>query len=370
MSYNWQQPDWPNFTYDTSPIEDLLLVFVQKLGRSTGLLDALSVNAQQEAIIELMVVEATKTSAIENEYLSRQDVMSSIRKNLGFTTGIAKPRDQRAVGISELMISIRKNHDQPLSEEMLYSWHKMIMKGSRRISTGRWRAHEDPMQVVSGVIGKETIHFEAPPSNKVPGEMQRFIKWYNDTAPGKSKEIKKAPVRSAIAHAYFETIHPFEDGNGRIGRAISEKALSEGMGKPALISLSKTIEANKMEYYEALKEAQSSNNLTNWINYFVKVVADAQSEAEKLITYTVEKSKFFDHYRGRLNERQIRVVNRMLEEGPNGFEGGMSAKKYMLIAKTTKATATRDLQDLLEKKAFLVSGAGRNTRYRVNLNGS
>lgn len=200
--------------------------------------------------------------------------------------------------------------------------------------------------------------------------MQRFIKWYNDTAPGKSKEIKKAPVRSAIAHAYFETIHPFEDGNGRIGRAISEKALSEGMGKPALISLSKTIEANKMEYYEALKEAQSSNNLTNWINYFVKVVADAQSEAEKLITYTVEKSKFFDHYRGRLNERQIRVVNRMLEEGPNGFEGGMSAKKYMLIAKTTKATATRDLQDLLEKKAFLVSGAGRNTRYRVNLNGS
>jgi Fic family protein len=153
MPYNWQQPDWPNFIYDTSQVEDLLIAFAQKLGRSTGLLDALSANARQEAIIELMIVEATKTSAIENEHLSRKDIMSSIQKNLGLTTGIDKPRDQRAVGISELMISIRKNHDQPLSEEMLYNWHKMIMKGGRRITTGRWRSHEYPMQVVSGVIG-------------------------------------------------------------------------------------------------------------------------------------------------------------------------------------------------------------------------
>lgn len=367
MIYNWQQSDWPNFKYDTSQIEDLLIDFAQKLGRSTGLLDALSEKAQKEAVIELMVAEAIKTSEIENEYLSRHDVMSSIRRNLGFTTNIDKPGDLRAVGASELMISVRENHDKPMSEEMLFNWHKMIMKGSKGINAGQWRTHEDPMQVVSGAIGKEKVHFAAPPSKRVTKEMLYFIKWFNDTAPGGAKEIKKAPVRSAIAHTYFETIHPFEDGNGRIGRAISEKALSEGMGKPALISLSRTIEANKKDYYNALKEAQSSNDLTNWINYFVKVVVDAQAEAEKLITFTVEKSKFFDRYKDRLNERQMRVVNRMLEEGPKGFDGGMSAKKYMAIAKTTKATATRDLQDLVEQRIFLASGGGRSTRYEVNL---
>lgn len=181
------------------------------------------------------------------------------------------------------------------------------------------------------------------------------------------REIEKAPVRSSIAHAYFETIHPFEDGNGRMGRAISEKALSEGMGKPALISLSRTIEANKKVYYNALKEAQSSNDLTKWINYFVGVAVDAQAEAEELIAFTVKKSKFFDRYKNKLNERQMRVTNRLLEEGPKGFEGGMTAKKYMAIAKTTKATATRDLQDLVEKRVFIVSGGGRSTSYDVNL---
>ena len=367
MMYNWQQPDWPNFKYDTSQIDELLIDFAHKLGKSTGLLEALSDDSRQEAVIELMVAEAIKTSEIENEYLSRKDVMSSIRRNLGFTTNINKVSDLRAEGASELMISVRENHDQPLSEEMLFNWHKMIMKGSKGINAGQWRTHEDPMQVVSGAIGKEKVHFEAPPSKRVPQEMQQFIKWFNDTAPGGVHEIKKAPVRSAIAHSYFETIHPFEDGNGRIGRAISEKVLSESMGKPALISLSRTIEANKNNYYDALKEAQSSNDLTNWVNYFVQVVVNAQAEAEELIAFTVKKSKFFDCHKNKLNERQIRVTNRMLEEGPKGFEGGMSAKKYMAIAKTTKATATRDLQDLVEKEVFLVSGGGRSTRYEVNL---
>lgn len=366
MRYNWQQPDWPDFTYDASQIEDLLIDFAQKLGRSSGLLEALPENRQQEAVIELMVAEAIKTSEIENEYLSRKDVMSSIRRNLGLTTNIDKANDLRAEGASELMVSVRERHDEPLSEEMLFKWHIMIMKGSKGINAGQWRSYKDPMQVVSGSIGRETVHFEAPPSERVPEEMRHFIKWFNDTAPGGVKEIKNAPVRSAIAHAYFETIHPFEDGNGRIGRAISEKAISEGMGNPALISLSRTIEANKNDYYNALKEAQSSNDLTNWINYFVQVIVNAQTEAEELIAFTVKKSKFFDRYVNKLNERQIRVANRMLEEGPKGFDGGMSAKKYMAIAKTTKATATRDLQDLVEQGAFLVSGGGRSTRYEVN----
>ncbi|TRX54325.1 Fic family protein [Fulvivirga sp. M361] len=367
MMYNWQQSDWPDFKYNTSQIDELLIDFAQKSGKSTGLLEALPNDYQQETVIELMVAEAIKTSEIENEYLSHQDVMSSIRRNLGFKTNMAKTHDLRAEGASELMVSVRENHDKPLSKEMLFNWHRMIMKGSKGINAGQWRTHKDPMQVVSGSIGKETVHFEAPPSMNVPKEMQQFISWFNDTAPGRTKEIKKAPVRSAIAHAYFETIHPFEDGNGRIGRAISEKAISEGMGKPALISLSRTIEANKNDYYNALKEAQSSNDLTHWINYFVQVVVNAQAEAEELIAFIVKKSKFFDRYKNKLNERQMRVTNRMLEEGSKGFEGGMSAKKYMSIAKTTKATATRDLQDLVEKEVFLVSGGGRSTRYEVNL---
>ncbi|MEM9338625.1 MAG: Fic family protein [Bacteroidota bacterium] len=367
MNYNWQQPDWPRFTFETTQAEDLLFDFAQQLGRSTGLLDALSEKDQGEAVVELMVAEAIKTSAIENEYISRQDVMSSIRKNLGFTTNSTPPLDLRAVGASELMLSVRANYAKPLSEDLLFNWHTLIMKGTKGINAGQWRTHEGPMQVVSGTIGKEKVHFEAPPSQKVPEEMQRFVQWFNDTAPGGALEIKKGPVRSAIAHAYFETIHPFEDGNGRMGRAISEKALSESMGQPALISLSRTIEANRTEYYHALMEAQSSNDLTNWVTYFVQVVVHAQTQAEELIAFTVKKSKFFDRYKNSLNERQLRVTNRMLEEGPQGFDGGMTAKKYMTIAKTTKATATRDLQDLVEKEVFTVSGGGRSTRYQVSL---
>jgi Fic family protein len=223
------------------------------------------------------------------------------------------------------------------------------------------------MQVVSGPIGKETVHYEAPPSSIVSAEMQRFIQWFNDTGKGAALEISKPAIRSAIAHLYFETIHPFEDGNGRIGRAISEKALSQGLGQPVLLSLSKTIEANKADYYQALKAAQRSNEITPWIRYFVGVVLAAQKEAEEQIDFTLKKAKFFDRYDAQLNDRQLRVLRRMLEEGPKGFDGGMSAKKYVAITKTSKATATRDLQDLADKGALVAVGGGRSTRYEVGI---
>ncbi len=223
------------------------------------------------------------------------------------------------------------------------------------------------MQVVSGPIGKQKVHFEAPPSERMTKEMKRFITWFNETGPGGAKEIKKPAVRSAIAHIYFETIHPFEDGNGRIGRAISEKALSQGVRRPILLSLSRTIEAGRNAYYDALKAAQRSNEVTPWINYFVNVILDAQINTEEQIDFTLKKTKLFDRFHDQLNERQLRVVQRMLEEGPAGFEGGMSAKKYIAITRTSKATATRDLQDMVEKGALITSGGGRNTRYQVNL---
>jgi Fic family protein len=366
MTYNLQQEDWPEFRYDLTGMDDVLLAFAERTGRASGLLQGLSADAQAEAAIELMVAEAIKTSAIEGELLSRRDVMSSIRKNLGMD-GVARAGDRRAEGAAALMIDVRNSFEASLSEGKLFEWHKMIMMGSRRAKAGGWRTHKEAMQVLSGPVGKEKVHFEAPPSSRVPGEMKRFIGWFNETGPGGKQEMKKAVVRSAVAHLYFESIHPFEDGNGRIGRALSEKAMSQGIGRPVLLSLSRAIEADRKGYYAALQEGQQSNEITPWIKWFVNIALAAQIHAEEQIDFTLKKTRLFDQFRDQLNERQLQVVRRMLEEGPEGFRGGMSAKKYMSLTGTSKATATRDLQDLADKGVFVPSGGGRSTNYRVNL---
>jgi Fic family protein len=367
--YNWQQKDWPNFQFALQRIENELLLFAEKTGKVTGILSALPQQTQTEAIIDTMVAEAIKTSEIEGEYLSRKDVMFSIRKNLGLVTGPEYITDKKAAGIGELMIDVRHSYNEILSKEKVFSWHQMLMKGTKGIQVGAWRTHSEPMQVVSGALERQTVHYEAPPSDRVPAEMDQFITWFNDTAPGGTKAIKKAPVRSAIAHLYFETIHPFEDGNGRIGRAIAEKALSQGMGQPTLLSLSTAIEKKKSDYYAALQQAQSGNEITEWIDYFVRTILAAQTDAEMLINFTLKKTQYFDRWKETLSERQTKVIRIMLEEGPNGFQGGMNASKYTSVTKVSKATATRDLQDLLALGAITLLGeaGGRSTSYRVNL---
>ena len=367
MTYNWQQKDWPNFQYNLQEIEDLLFAFEKRVGRVSGLLDALPEEIQTETIIDMMVSEAIKTSEIEGEYLNRPDVMSSIRNNLGVTPKTSQTKDKKAEGIAELMVDVRNSYAEKLTKEKLFSWHKMVMKGTRRIKAGSWRTHKEPMQVISGPIGKTKIHFEAPPSSRVPKEMAQFIKWFNKTHPQGKEPLKHSPIRSAISHLYFETIHPFEDGNGRIGRALAEKALSQGVGHPVLLSLSTMIETNRKAYYEALKAAQDSNEITSWIISFVTTILDAHIYAEKQIEFTINKAKFFDRVKGLLNDRQLRVVQRMWKEGQKGFKGGLSAKNYISITGTSKATATRDLQDLTEKGVFISSGGGRSTRYEINL---
>ena len=366
MEYNWQQKDWSEFRYNLSGVEDALLAFAERTGRASGLMRGLSADAQAEATIEMMVAEAIKTSAIEGELLSRKDVMSSIRKNLGMAGG-APAGDRRAEGAASLMIDVRNSFETPLSEAKLFEWHKMIMAGTRRVKAGEWRTHKMPMQVISGPVGKEKVHFEAPPSSRVPGEMKRFIDWFNVTGPGGKQEIKKAVVRSAVTHLYFESIHPFEDGNGRIGRALSEKALSQGTGRPVLLSLSHAIETDRKGYYAALQEGQQSNEITSWVKWFVNMALAAQIHAEEQIDFTLKKTRLFDRFRDQLNERQRQIVRRMLEEGPEGFKGGMSARKYMSMTGASKATATRDLQDLADKGLFVPSGGGRSTSYKVNL---
>lgn len=365
--YNWQQPDWPDFKYDLQPFEDVLFTIAEETGHVSGMLKALPENIQMEAIINTMVAEAIKTSEIEGEYISRHDVVSSIRNKLGLNKVPDTIKDKRAKGIGELMVDVRNTFAEAITEEKLLEWHSALLKQSQNINVGAWRKDHAPMQVISGRIGKGKIHFEAPPSVNVPHEMSRFIQWFNDTAPGGKKEIKKAPVRAAIAHLYFESIHPFEDGNGRIGRAIAEKALSQSIGRHIVLSLSRTIEANKNDYYKALEEAQRGNEITGWIKYFVNAVLDAQQQAKQLIDFTLKKAKYFDRLREDLNERQLKVINEMLDIWPEGFEGGMTAKKYISITRVSKATATRDLQALTELAAITPTGRGRNVHYTLNI---
>jgi Fic family protein len=367
--YNWQQADWPLFRYSLLGVEDELLLFSEKAGRVSGILEALPEGLRMETVVDIMLMEAINTSAIEGEYPNRNDVLSSIRKNLGIHTALEHIRDRSAEGLGRLMIDVRKTYAEALTEGALFAWHDMLLGASNRVAVGRWRTHEDPMQVVSGPLGREKVHFEAPPSRDVPAHMHAFIDWFNATAPGGKDEMKKAPVRAALAHLYFETIHPFEDGNGRIGRVIAEKALSQTRGIPVILSLSRTIESNKKAYYDSLEQAQWSNEVTPWVEYFVRTTLDAQLEAERQIDFTLRKARFFDRYRDRMNERQHRVIQRMLEEGPDGFKGGMNARKYMAIAKTSKATATRDMQQLLEIGVFIFAGTGggRSTSYYLNV---
>jgi Fic family protein len=368
-TYNWQQKDWPQFRYSLENVEGELLLFSEKMGRVSGMLEGLPETTRQDVVVDIILAEAIKTSEIEGEFPNRKDVLSSIRKNLGLHVSPEHIRDKSAAGLGELMIDVRNTFKEPLTEEKLFAWHGLLMGENTQIEVGQWRTHEDPMQVGSGSTGKGKVHFEAPPSKRIPAEMKAFMEWFNDTAPRGRSEIKGAPVRSAIAHLYFETIHPFEDGNGRIGRAIAEKALSQSIGRHVVLSLSRTIEAKKKDYYEALEKAQRSNEITRWMEYFVHTSIAAQIEAEEQIDFTLKKTRFFDRLKGQLNDRQLTVIKRMLEEGPKGFEGGMNAGKYIGITKTSKATATRDMQQLMETGAFVLFGkpGGRSTSYQVNL---
>jgi len=364
--FNWQQKEWPDFKFDISNVEKILYAFYERVGSVSGMLKALPDDLQMETLIEIMVAEAIKTSEIEGEFLSRKDVVSSIKKNLGLVT-LDENKDARAAGISLLMINVRNTFSDPMSESTLFDWHTMLMSGAKDVEIGKWRTHKEPMQVISGALGKQKVHFEAPPSDIVPKEMTNFIKWFNDTAPGSKKEIRHAPIRVAISHLYFESIHPFEDGNGRIGRAIAEKALSQGIGRPIMLSLSKIIESNKKKYYAELEKAQPSMEIDSWVNYFIETIIEAQADSENLIDFTLKKVKFFDRFRDLLNERQLKVIKRVLDEGPEGFIGGLNAGKYGSIGKVSKATATRDLQYLLDIKAIIVSGGGRSTSYYVSI---
>lgn len=368
MTWNWQYKDWPQFIYNEGDFIEYERQFFEKSGVMHGSILHISEANQALLKIDLMSDEAVKTSEIEGEILNRDSLQSSIRRQFGLETDHRRiePAEQ---GIAEMMVDLYQNHEAPLDENALCLWHKMLTNGRTDLTDiGRYRTHEDPMQVVSGAIGRSIVHFEAPPSNRVQKEMNQFFSWFNDSEKGREKELP-ALVRTAIAHLYFECIHPFEDGNGRVGRAISEKSLSQSLGRPTLLAFSHIIEENKKHYYQALEGNNRALEITDWISYFCETVLKAQDYTQKTINFIIEKGKFYNLFQGKLNERQQDAVERIFREGANGFRGGLSAKNYMTITGVPSATATRDLTKMVEIGAFKKTGELKSTRYYLNISG-
>jgi len=362
--YNWQIEKWAEFVYNEEIISSNALKFAELSGEIFGVFKTFNSAKQQNEILDIMISEAVKTSEIEGEMLSREDVRSSFLKKLGLST-IKNIKDKRAENIAFLMWEVRTNFQEKLTEKMLKNWHAMLFNNSKYINAGIYRKGEEAMQIVSGAWGKEKVHYEAPPSVRVPQEMKNFVNWYNKFKP--NGNIQKIIIKTAITHLYFESIHPFEDGNGRIGRALIEKCLSESLERQIIMSISQMIEKNRNKYYAELNKVQTTLEINSWLLYFSQLLIDAQQNALEILDFSVKKTQFFDKHKKIMNDRQTKAINKMLDAGKDGFEGGMTAKKYISIAKTTKATATRDLQELVENGVLLQNLAGRSTSYMLNL---
>ena len=366
MTWNWEQPVWPEFSYDSRLLEEFERRFLLRSGELIGVFRHVGREEQDLLRIELISDEAVKTSEIEGEILDRASVQSSLRQQFGLAT------DRRRIspaerGIAEMMVDLYRSFSDPLRHETLYAWHKMIMSGNRRINVvGGYRTHTDPMQVVSSGSHKPKVYFEAPPSSSMKPEMDAFVTWFNKTAPS-SKRPLPALTRAGIAHLYFVSVHPFEDGNGRIGRALAEKSIAQNLGQPSLIALSYTIERSRKAYYRALERNNKDTEITDWLAYFAQTILEAQRNTIKRVDFYIAKAKLYEKLRSRLNARQQKAIARMFREGIDGFKGGLSAENYVSITKCSRATATRDLQDLVAQGALKRTGELRHTRYHLNL---
>jgi Fic family protein len=366
MTWNWQRPGWPDFTYETAALEPLERQFFVRSGEFVGAFRHIGPDDRETLRIELLGDEAVKTAAIEGDILDRDSVQSSLRHQFGLTT--EPPRVKPAErGMAQMMVDLYHGFAAPLTHDTMFDWHTKLFSQDASLGViGAYRTHAEPMQIVSGPDYRRTVHFEAPPSAGVPEEMQRFVAWFNDTAPDGRAPLP-ALTRAALVHLYFVCIHPFEDGNGRIGRALAEKSLAQNLDRPSLIALAYTIERKRKDYYAALERNNKTLEVTDWTTSFADTVLDAQRNTIKRVDFFVAKARFYQRLRGRLNERQERAVARVFREGVDGFQGGLSAENYIAITGASRATATRDLQDLVEKEALTRTGALRHTRYFLRL---
>ncbi|MEM6959683.1 MAG: Fic family protein [Myxococcota bacterium] len=357
-TWNWQQRDWPRFRFDERSLSTFEAEFRLRAGKVVGAFAHLGDDEQTELTIGLLSEEALSTSAIEGEVLERASVQSSLRKQFGLTS------DQRRIppaeqGIAELATELYRHYAKPIDHASLFRWHAMLLRGRADLEhVGAYREGEEPMQVVSGPSYRRTVHFEAPPSSRVPHEMDRFVDWYNG-----SRADAGALARAGLAHLYFVSIHPFEDGNGRIARALSEKALAQSCGAPTLTALSMSIEVRRNPYYDALAAANRSNEVTAWLQWFAEATLAAQALSLQWVGFYVEKAKYLRRHSKALNARQTKALLRMMREGPAGFKGGLSAGNYSRITGAPPATARRDLVKLVALGALLRTGERKGTRY-------
>jgi Fic family protein len=366
MRCNWTQAGWPHFIYNREPLEPFERQFLKSSGEIIGAVRHFDEEDGKSLRIELLSDEAIQTSEIEGEMLDRLSVQSSLRRQFGLDADNRTIRPQER-GIAELMIDVFETWSKPLDHKILFRWHSKLMTGNRHLAMiGGYRTHEDAMQIVSGRFDKSVVHFEAPPSRQVPGEMDRYMSWFNKSAPEGINPLP-ALTRAALGHLYFESIHPFEDGNGRIGRALVEKSLAQNIGQPSLTSLAYTIEKSRKTYYSELEANQRTLDITGWLIYFSQTILNAQQATLARVAFYIHKGKFYDRFRGQFNERQDKVVSRMFREGIEGFKGGLSAENYISITGTSRATATRDLHDMVEKGAMSRSGQRRHTRYALKM---
>jgi Fic family protein len=371
-SWIWNSPTWPMLTYDRVRLEE-------PANRARVALAHLCGKAEAIGALELTLVErevwsgeAVATAAIEGEKLELATVRSSVGRRLGITGDFVARVPRNVEGLLDVMEDAAGRFEDGLSHEILWQWQGALFpegrSGLRAIETGRYRTGDDPMQIASGPVGRETVHYVAPPSAAVRAEMHAFLSWFND-----SRGALDGILRAGLAHVWFESVHPFEDGNGRVGRAIVDRALAQESGKPTrLHSIAAEMHRRQHAYYDALNTAQrGSGDVTAWLEWFVGGLTESCVAVSALIDESLTRARFWSEHRATaLNVRQRKALNKLLEAGPGRFEGGLTQRKYAALTGSATATATRDLADLLEK-GLLVRGAaaGRSTHYNLAIPG-
>ena len=365
MTYIHQQKDWPNFRWSEGRLLPLLAKVRHQQGRLLGQMEGLGFHLRGQANLESLTSEVIGSSAIEGEKLNAGEVRSSIARRLGIAHAGTIPASRHVEGVVEMMLDATRKFDQALTVERLFSWHASLFpsgrSGMQRITVGAWRTAEaGPMQVVSGALGRERVHFEAPEAHLLDAEIARFMEWFEGVE-------KIDPVlKAGIAHFWFVTIHPFEDGNGRIARAIADMALARADGvSDRFYSMSTQIEKERKQYYDSLESSQRGHmDITLWLEWFLGCLDRALGQAQENLQTILQKARIWDqiNQRGPVNERQHGVINRLLD----GFEGKLTTSKYAKIANCSQDTALRDIQELIGRDILTrEAGGGRSTGYRL-----
>lgn len=359
--YIWQQDNWPALTWDAKSVEDLMLTTQEKLAHLMGMLDVLGFDIQRTTALESLTQDIVRSSEIEGERLNMDSVRSSIARHLGVKKNTSAISDHYTEGLVQVELDAVQNCMKPLTKERLCDWHAALFptgrSGMYKITVADWRQGEDPMLIVSGAMGKERIHYEAPPSERVPQEMNLFLKWINEPQP--YNDLLKA----AVAHLWFVVIHPFDDGNGRLTRTITDMLISRfNKANWQFYSVSAEILKKRKDYYKILQRSScGSMDITGWIVWFLERVCDAIETSECRLEGVLKKVDFWNvHAQTPINERQRKIINRLFD----GFEGPLTSGKWAKICKCSPDTALRDINDLIDKGILTKSSSGgRSTHY-------